>query len=880
MYLKKTLLSALLLTSTMAFAQNAEMFKPYASTDLRLPSVPLIVNDPYFSVWSPFDKLTDGTTRHWTNDEKPILGLLRVDGTTYRFMGAQQEYVLAAIAPMADEQRWEAKVTHELQNGWQGESFDASSWKTEKAAWGSDGQENVSNRWNREGSDIFIRREVELTAEQLQEDLYLKYSHDDVFELYVNGTKVADTGETWVNDVVLHADGEIKKLFHAGKNIIAAHCHNTTGGAYADFGLFRNIKPKGQNIQLAEQKSVDVLATSTYYTFACGPVDLDLVFTAPMLIDDYDLISVPINYISYQVRATDGRKHDVQLYISATPLQAVNRDTQATLTTMGNEKGIRYVKTGTIEQPILAKSGDGICIDWGYFYMPAINGQVTMGNATEVEKAFVETGRISRQGQRSQGGQRLQGGQWSQGSQRSQGGQRGSFAQTPNQGIVARKAAEMPVLAYTHDFGTVDMACSFTMLGYDEIEDIEYFYHRYKGYWAHGGQVTIIDAFRNMQASYASVMARCRAFDQMIYDDGMKSGGKEYAEILSGSYRHVMAAHKLFLDKDGTLLWFSKENNSNGCVNTVDLTYPESPLVLCYNPNLQKAMMTSIFEYSKSGRWTKPFAAHDLGQYPLANHQVYGGDMPLEEAGNMITLATQICLLEGNTSFVDPYWEILGTWVNYLAENGLHPANQLCTDDFAGHWAGNCNLALKAIMGIAGYAEMAMMKGLNDDYDKYHAMAREMAATWERETKVGDHYELAYGAGKDTWSQKYNMVWDKLWATNIIPNNAMQTEINYYLTKQNTYGLPLDCRRDYTKSDWIMWTAAMAASKADFQKFVSPIYKYINETTSRVPISDWSDTKTGLMTGFKARSVIGGYWMRVLMDKLHPVPEPRQGKKK
>ncbi|MBQ7527262.1 MAG: DUF1793 domain-containing protein, partial [Bacteroidaceae bacterium] len=101
-----------------------------------------------------------------------------------------------------------------------------------------------------------------------------------------------------------------------------------------------------------------------------------------------------------------------------------------------------------------------------------------------------------------------------------------------------------------------------------------------------------------------------------------------------------------------------------------------------------------------------------------------------------------------------------------------------------------------------------------------------------------------------------------------IPNGAMQTEIKYYLKKQNKYGLPLDCRKDYTKSDWIMWSAAMAATDKDIQAFVDPLYKYIDETPSRVPISDGHDTKTGSMTGFKARSVIGGYWMRVLMNKM------------
>ena len=806
--MRKLFLLALLAVAATACTQTTDFFKPYAETDLRLPSVPLIVNDPYFSIWSPYDKLTDGTTRHWTNDEKPILGLLTVDGTTYRFMGAQQEYLLSAIAKMSDEEAWEGKVNRDKQNGegWTKPDYDDSSWQTEKAAWGSEG-DNIRSRWGRQGSDIYIRRDVNLSDADLGEDLYLKYSHDDVFELYVNGTKVADTGETWVNGVVLHMDADMKKLLHAGSNTIAAHCHNTTGGAYADFGLFKNIKPKGPELKLAEQKSLDVLATNTYYTFSCGPVELDLVFTAPMLIDDYDLISMPINYISYQVRATDKKKHDVQIYFGASRLLAVNKDNQPTNTTMGEENGVKYVRTGTIEQPILAKTGDGICIDWGYFYLPAINGEVSIE----------DDGRI---------------------------------------------------LAYTHDFGSVETASSFMMMGYDEIEDIEYFYHRYKAYWAHGGSVTLCQAFKTMESRYASIMKKCRQFDKQIYDDGMKAGGKEYAEILSGSYRHVMAAHKLFEDKDGNLLWFSKENNSNGCVNTVDLTYPEAPLVLAYNPELQKAMMTSIFDYSLSGRWTKPFAAHDLGTYPRANGQVYGGDMPLEEAGNMITLAATICMLDGNTSYVKKYWDIMTTWADYLVENGLHPANQLCTDDFAGHWAGNCNLAIKAIMGIAGYAEIAKMMGKDDVYAKYNAKAKEMAAAWESETKVKDHYELAYGAGEDTWSQKYNMVWDKLWKTGIIPGGAMQTEVKYYLKKQNKYGLPLDVRKDYTKSDWIMWSAAMADTDKDFQAFVTPLYKYINETPSRVPISDWHDTKTGNMVGFKARSVIGGYWMKVLADKM------------
>ena len=811
-----------------------DLFTPYAPTELRLPSVPIVVNDPYFSIWSPYDKLTDGPTRHWTDDEKPLLGLLRVDGKTYRFMGTQS-FTLMPIAPMADQERWTGRVSYEVQkDGWQSETFDASAWQEQKAAWGSPDLSFISNRWSREGSDIYIRREVELTADQLKEELILKYSHDDVFKLYVNGTEVATTGETWVDNVLLPVDKKIKGLFHEGKNIIAAHCHNTTGGAYADFGLFYKERSEVAEPETAVQKSVDVLATNTYYTFECGPVELDVVFTAPMLIDDYDLISTPINYISYQVRSTDGQKHDVQFYLGANPLMGVNKESQPTISTPGTEEGISYVRTGTIDQPILAKSGDGICIDWGYFYMPAINGEVTLGLTTDVEGSFIKNG---------------------------------TLAPMADKCVTNGTPGPKPALAYVHNFGPVDNAASFTMLGYDEIQDIEYMYHRYKGYWTHGGKVTIFQAFKKLQDQYASIMDRCRAFDKMIYDDGMASGGKEYAEILSASYRHMMAAHKLFEDKDGNLLWFSKENNSNGCVNTVDLTYPEAPLFLAYNPELQKAMMTSIFDYSYSGRWTKPFAAHDLGTYPHANGQRYGGDMPLEEAGNMLTLAAMLCKLDGNTAYVDKYWEIITTWADYLVENGQDPENQLCTDDFAGHWAHNCNLSLKAICGVAGYAEMARLKGDAATADKYMATARQMAKKWEEMALEGDHYRLAFDR-ENTWSQKYNMIWDKLWNLGLFSDKVYEREISYYLKNQNKYGLPLDCRRDYTKSDWIMWTATMSPDDDTFRKFVIPVYNYINETTSRVPISDWSDTKTGKMVGFKARSVIGGYWMKVFADKL------------
>ncbi len=818
-------------------AQTAEFFQPYRATELRLPSVPVVISDPYFSIWSPYDKLTDGSTTHWTGKKKPIEGLLRVDGKTYRFMGESPQ-IAQTIVPMADEEAWKARmVTKDPGEGWEKPGFDDSSWTEATGAIGSLGLSNVRTNWNDRRGDIYVRREVSLTPADLEGDLALIFSHDDAMEIYVNGQQIAKTADEWKNEVELPLTPEMKSLFKPGKNLIALHCRNSGWDGYADIGLYRKLPTDRGKVLPAVQKSIDVMPTSTYYTLECGPVDLDLVFTAPMLIDDYDLLSAPANYISYQVRSRDGKPHDVKLLLTATPDMGQNEADQPTISTLGETDGLKYLKTGTIEQPILAKADDNICIDWGYFYLPAINGEVSLAPDQEVKAAFLTQGKLPESATE----------------------------------VLAYKPKERPTLAYLHDFGTTAEGSGFALMGYDEVLDIEYLFKRYKGYWAHGGAVSITDMLRRMASGYAQTMKRCRELDKTIYDDAYAVGGRKYADLLSASYRQAIGAHKLFQDDNGTLLFFSKENDSNGCVNTVDLTYPEAPLFFCYNPELQKAMMNSILEYCNSGRWTKPYAPHDMGTYPIANGQGYGSNMPLEEAGNMLILMAQCCMLDGNTLYADPYWDTLTTWANYLSENGQDPENQLCTDDFAGHWAHNANLAVKAIMGVAAYAQLAEMRGDAATAAAYRDRARKMAAQWEKDDREGSgkdlHYKLAYDR-EGTWSQKYNMVWDKLWGTRLFPDQVADAEIDYYLTRQNRYGLPLDSRKDYSKSDWIMWTAAMAPDADKMSLFIEPLYNYVNETPTRVPISDWFDTKTGKKTGFMARSVVAGHWMPVLAAKL------------
>jgi hypothetical protein len=158
-----------------------------------------------------------------------------------------------------------------------------------------------------------------------------------------------------------------------------------------------------------------------------------------------------------------------------------------------------------------------------------------------------------------------------------------------------------------------------------------------------------------------------------------------------------------------------------------------------------------------------------------------------------------------------------------------------------------------------------MAKGVGDEKlaREYEAVAKEMAKKWIDLAKEGDHYKLAFDA-QNTWSQKYNLVWDDLLGLKLFPAEVKNAELAYYKTKLNQYGLPLDSRKDYTKLDWELWTATLADDEATFHTLVDPLNKWLDETPSRVPLNDWYDTKTGKEQSFQARSVVGGIFIKSL----------------
>lgn len=638
---------------------------------LRPPSTPLITIDPYFSVWSSTDKLTDSVTNHWTGYANTINVYANIDGTLYRFVGAD-----------------------------------------------------------------------------------------------------------------------------------------------ADVPAMQQIKS-------------DSDAFSSVYVFSAAGVELTATFTSPLIPTDLELMTRPVSYLEVITRSTDGKKHSVKVSVKVSEEICLDIKGQYPVVT---EKlyidSCETAKMGSSVQEVLAKDGDDLRIDWGYFYLTGDSkSTASFENKDGMTFACVESSELK-----------------------------------------------------SYDSYLVTFA-------YDDIASIKYFGKNLKSCWNNEGK-TIEEAISEARNDYNDTLTNCREFAEKMYIDSVKAGGEKYAEILQLALRQVISAHKAVVDETGDLLFISKECYSNGCAATVDVSYPSIPFFLLYNPELVKGMMRPIIAFAKSDMWKYDFAPHDAGRYPVIDIQRYGlkdgellleKQMPVEECGNMIIMDAAVAVATNDTSFADEHIELLEQWVKYLIENGEDPGNQLCTDDFAGHLAHNCNLSLKAIMGIASMGIIYKMNGMVREGRKYITMARNYAKSWVERASNGDgSYKLAFDR-PGTFSMKYNIVWDKLFGLDIMPKSVLESEFASYKHKIHPYGLPLDNRQPYTKSDWLVWTATLAENKADFEEFVAPLWLAFDLTPSRVPMTDWYWTVTSLhkeygklrykteeKKSFRNRTVQGGLYIKLL----------------
>ncbi len=564
--------------------------------------------------------------------------------------------------------------------------------------------------------------------------------------------------------------------------------------------------------------SVDVTACSTEYVLESPEARLTVRFTSPLLLEDLEVLSRPATYISTKVEGRYGQLSDVSVAITADEAFCLDRPGQGPVVS-GTVTGRCYtaaVLKNSVQEP-LNRAGDDVRIDWGTLYL-----------AVEKGKAACQTGETT-------------------------------FLKAEAEGKEA-----------------------LFVLAYDEDKAVEYFGKALDPLWK-SYYPTMEKLLEEAFTRHAEIEERCERFSDALKEAAVESGGEQYAELLLLAYRQTVAAHCLCKDEDGKLLFISKECFSNGCAATVDISYPSMPLYLLEQPECVFGMMRPIMRYAASPAWPYGFAPHDAGTFPLLNGQVYSGgtdperQMPVEECGNMLLMTAAATVASDDNRFAAEHWELLTKWAVYLKEKGMDPDNQLCTDDFAGHLAHNCNLSIKAVLGVAAYGLLKNRRGENGE--EWLACAREMAAVWIDRAANGDGtYRLAFDQ-PGTFSMKYNAVWDRILGLNIFPAGTWEKELASYLKRANPYGTPLDNRAGYTKSDWLVWAASMMPDKKDFEAMISPLWAAYNEMPQRVPLTDWYETENAWQViysrdrgwqggGFQNRAVQGGLYVRLLLDKM------------
>lgn len=600
------------------------------------------------------------------------------------------------------------------------------------------------------------------------------------------------------------------------------------------------------DVEAAEQVGVVVGRSTTEYTFTAGPVRLEVVFCTP---SDGDMVgaSRSVSTIFVTTQSTDRGNHTVDLYLDTSAEWTVHDPGTAVTWSRHRIAGHDAVSIGSVEQPVLATAGDSRRIDWGRLYLVAPRNQevAVTGHATS-RAAFIRTGQV---------------------------------ALSDDLRMPRAADDDWPVLATAIDLGTGITSAATIMLAYDDGFSIELFDRKLRPLWNSDGRgieraIGVFYPAKVEDEALRTAELRALATLDPAGQGTDLEADRRYRELINLAFRQVLAGHKIVADWDGTPLMFSKENTSNGCIATVDVIYPACPFFLYHNPEMLKAQLRPLMMYSASNRWKFPFAPHDLGTYPKANGQVYGGgerderdQMPVEESGNMLIMLSALAKVEGNAEFSRPYEGTIEKWAEYLKANGLDPANQLCTDDFAGHLARNANLSAKTVVALGAYAQLLKALGHADKASEWETTARDYAKKWMDLAKDGDGTVLVFGKA-GTWSQKYNLIWDRVLGLELFPDAVFEREMKTYLAKMQKYGLPLDSRKTYTKLDWTVWSACLTGKRSDFDAIMSHVYAYVNETPSRVPLSDWYETTDGKTMGMHTRTVVGGMWMPLLMEKM------------
>ncbi|CAD6923402.1 unnamed protein product [Tilletia controversa] len=672
------------------------------------------------------------------------------------------------------------------------------------------------------------------------------------------------------------ADGEFRLGIHGYIRI--------DGTTYQFMGNgFGNLVRAGEN---ANQLSFEYTATRSIFRFEASGILFNVTFLTPITPDDYLRQSIPASYVHFELDQLSAKNHKVQLFMDIDERWVTGHDYDwenypTTLDYSEHNGTQQYFLTLQREQEFTEFRQRA---EWGSssFAIRSRPGVTSINqNNIFAHQQFINDGALTNE-------------------HNPVGGPDNSFAfavdfnvaNSPADAVFSIGHFRTPYVNFAQARNPGDVA------GKSDQEP-QY------GYWQSGFS-SLFDTVAFFLHDFDSALKNAIKFDQKIHDDskaavGGGDVGDQYAAITTLSARQSLATIEITLSKDKDTGKYSKdpyiflkEISSNGDMQTVDVIFPQFPLLTYLNPDLLRRLLDPIFDYVASGLYPNKWCIHDLGTYPNGVGHPDGRDepMPLEESGNMIIMVLHWAQLVGKDVAV-PYlkkrYSTLAQWASFLISESLIPAAALSTDDFAGTASNQTNLAIKGITGLAAMANIADLIGSSQDAAIYRNISQEYVSAWHflSVDKQKTHTKLLYQED-NSWGTLYNLFADRLLNLNLVPKSVYDMQDAWYPQVVEKYGVPLDSRHKWAKTDWAIFTAAASQSSSTRDSFISHVYKFVSNGLTDVPFTDLYETTTGDLpkypydptVSFFARPVVGGHFAqlaKLAADKTNTVTQYKFG---
>ena len=868
--------------ASLAVPSSAELVSGF-----RPPAIPLFAFSPALQAWTRADALTDEAPTNWFGTQNSTLtGYIRVDGTTYRWLGIDEVPApfLQYIDGDAMTDRPGTDITGSpVKLGNDARPIDCAvlcSLNTQCESWSFIPYNSSQDSCQQSTAVCSLRSAAGTSQSDQCRTSGVPPVHWD--SRYVTGTPSTDSPGNDISDFDMAGD--------ATPQDCAERCWATQGCggfvfAHKDCDDRRDrthcwvkgvgVNPAGSgdcrqtglgpdtsgfvppawtfSTPAMQQTALRVQPTQTIATFTSDAITLTVTFTQPAFADDQLASSREHVYITMNVSSNDGNKHSVQLYIDAASDLVVSYPSSpndaVTWADVSQPLGRLKAKTHGYMMKVdgakpFAFTGDSTRPNWGTLYFAANSPAYLDSTAASVNasrSAFVSNTALP--------------------------------AFDTNMPRVSLGAgANTPVIAFTFDVSVTadDDNSAVAVLFYDEGPTISFFDVPMSPYWSHQ-YASPIAATVAAILDYDTIKARADAYDADLIDAATYLSNEEYATLLALAHRQVLGASVTVWNEDKQTPWcFIKEMSTGGAMSTVDVLFPGAPLYIAIAPETLKLMLWPIMSWSNnetSDKVTISWAPHDLGGYPIADANAAAQEeMPLEESGNMLLMLAAIAQRQdGDVAWLVPYQKVLEEWAQFINSTLPDPGEQLCTDDFEGPSPHNANLAVKGVVAMNAYAILLRYFGRFEEADTYDTLASQYAEDWKvyalDPQGSPKHYKQRYDQN-DTWSDKYNLIFQYMLGTSAFTDDVRTDEGAYYQSQANTFGIPLDNRHSYQKSDWFSWMGSLAFDNADWQNtIIHFLYQFAHTSPDRQPFADLYDTQTNrLPGGFIARFVMGGLW--------------------